>query len=302
MKKDRTKFIIGILMTLMLFSSFVALWEYAQNKELQQKKKKFVHVYVLTHDVEKNHQLTPRDITLKEFPRDVVSWRVLKQNQILHKYTKVPLYKGEPLLASKLQNHPLKIQKKEKKTTDTKKAKKDPLAPQKDLITLPVKMFKNIDTTLYSGAYVDIVSVDPLESKDRSSKNFKTKYVAICVKVASFSSHGKTATNILEITNYKEKGKQHTKEELADMINLEVTPKNINNLLYLYYKTQPLNAKRFFNNNQDFSGHLWLVRCADPTNKKMLKEKEQFLLQFEKPKKVRKIKRQTSGVRIDYEN
>jgi hypothetical protein len=299
MKKDRTKLIIGILMTLMLFSSFVALWEYSQNKELQQKKKKFVHVYVLTHDVKPNHKLTPRDITLKEFPKDVVSWKVLKQNQILHKYTKTALYKGEPLLASKLQSTPLKIKEKKQKQ---KKLSKKLLVPLKDTITLPVKMFRNIDKTLTANSYIDIVTVDPQKTKERYENTFKTKYVAICVKVTSFSFNGNITSSLLSTKSYKKKAKELLTQEMADMINLEVTPKNINNLLYLYYKTQPLNAKRFYNDTQDYNGHLWIVRCGDPQNKKLIQEKEKFLLTFKKQvKKVKRVKRPSNEVRIDYE-
>ncbi len=298
MKKDRTRLLIGILMTLVLFSSFTGIWLYVKEKNLQANQKRFVHLFVLTKDIPQNHRITDEDIELKEYPADVVSWERLPKDKILHRYAKIPLYKGEPLLAKKLSLKPI-AQKPLVAKKEVKKERKKPLvndqnlSSRADTIALPLQLFRNIDPTLKQGDLIDIVTIDPKKSP-RSSEKFITKYVAIRVRVASF--YFGTQRHDTVVLQRKEQP-----NVIADTINLEVTPKNVKNLLALYYTTAALNGRRAYNDKN--KGHLWLIKCAKNEDPKQIKEKERLLVDYKRAPTKRKYykKKKETPLRIDYE-
>lgn len=297
MKKDRTRLIIGVLLSLLLFSSSLGLWFYIQEQGMNKKLQNMKYVYVLTHDVKKNTKLSDSDIKLERYPKEVIHWKLLSKAQILHKYAKTDLYAGEPVMASKLSDAPL-IQKKKTNVAalEPKKPieKKIKISFQGDSITLPLHSFQNIDPTLRSGNKVDILAIDASVNDLRNEKKLKTRYAAIGVKVVSF---GYGPTQYKSVTKKVTQGNK-TKTILADTITLAVTPKNVKNLLALYYKTKSFNSQRAYNESN--KGHLWLVRNRT-TDEKTAKEKEKLLLDYTKRYSHRKQPKRAQSIRIEYE-
>ncbi len=298
MKKDRTRLIIGILLSLVLFSSSVGLWLYSKEKNMDKEMQKMRYVYVMAKNVKKGTKISDEDIKLEKYPQQIITWNVPKKGNILHRYAKTDLYKGEPLMSSKLSIKPI-VEKKivaNKPVIDQEEQNLTVLNSFKgDSITLPLKSFHNIDPTLRKGDKIDIVSIDASLNALRKGENIKTKYAALGVTVLSFgygtSLYKKIVKKVLN------KNRQVAKTLFADTITLAVTPENVKNLLALYYKTKALNAQRPYNDNN--KGHLWLVKSKiDDEN--ILKEKEKLLLDYKKAQKKRSYKKPQS-VRIEYE-
>ncbi len=300
MKKDRTRLIIGILMSLVLFSSFTGLWFYTKDKKMQKQQNESVYVFVLSRDIPKNHRITTDDLRLEAYPKSAVKWRVLSKNEILHKYAKTPLYRGEPLIPNKLSDAPIE----EKKVVVSKEPVVKNLQPKEnnetqlhDVATFSLSLFHNIDPTLKSGDHIDIVTVD-LKNQNRMNNSFTTKYIAISVPVISFSSNN-IRQNAYIATKYVDE--KQTLTTTADSITLQLTPRNVKNLLALYYKTLQLNAKRPYNDAN--KGHLWIIKTAKKIDEKELKQKEHLLVDYKAPRKRKVYKRKKEpGVRIDYED
>ncbi len=296
MKKDRTRLIIGILLSLVLFSSSLGLWFYLKEEELNKKVQHLRYVYVISKDVKKNQKITNNDIELKKLPKEVVTWEVLTKDKILHMYAKENLYKGEPVLASKLSKSP--ILKKEKKIIELKTNNdiQTKISYKGDTLTIPLSSFQNIDPWLKKGDKIDILSVDFYPERDSRNNKYKPYYIAIGVEIVSFGygtqRYDKATKEIYEQDTHK--------KVLADSITLSVNPKNLNNLIQLYYKTKSLNAKRAYNQNN--KGHLWIVK-NNSNNEEILKQKEKMLLSYKKKRVVKKRKRKSTNYtpRIEYE-
>lgn len=298
MKKDRTRLIIGILLSLVLFSSSLGLWLYVKEQNMDKKLQNMKYVYVMAKDVKKGSRITDSDLKLERYPQEVISWRTLSKGEILHQYAKTDLYRGEPVLASKLSSKPIeeKVPQKKVKKPKEKEPKSTPALKFKgDTITLPLSSFHNIDPTLRSGNKVDIVSIDATATDLRNEKKLKTRYAAIGVKVVSFGY----GTSQYKSVTKRVSNAQESKTILADTITLSVTPKNVKNLLALYYKTKSFNAQRAYNEGN--KGHLWLVKNRT-NDEKLTKEKAKLLLDYKKPYTKQRRKRvHSQPLRIEYE-
>jgi hypothetical protein len=156
-------------------------------------------------------------------------------------------------------------------------------------------LFHNIDTTLQKGDYIDIVSLKEKKSK-KGERDFDVKYVALRVPIHSFVS----GTTLMErYTQNVGEGKD-AKTVYAKSVVLETSPKDIKNLLSLYYKTQKLNKERVYNTNN--SGHLWIVKCSEDANATIQAKKEKMLADYvPKYVKVKRKKRVKERVSISYE-
>ncbi len=161
-----------------------------------------------------------------------------------------------------------------------------------DSITLSLNSFHNIDPTLKSGDKVDIVSLDASVDELKNNKKLKTRYAAIGVKVISFgygNAQYKSATR-------RTSTKNGIKTMVANSVTLAVTPKNVQNLLTLYYKTKSFNSHRAYNENN--KGHLWLIKNK-LEDEHSIKEKEKLLLNHTFKKQIQRKKR--DSIRIEYE-
>ena len=299
MKKDRTRLIIGILLSLVLFSSSIGLWLYTKEKNLSKEMQQMRYVYVMAKDVKKGTRISDADIRLERYPKEVISWKTPKKGEILHRYAKTDLYKGEPLMASKLSTQPIvekkEITKQKAKVEKPKIQKKNPFAKFKgDTITLSLASFHNIDPTLKSGDKVDIASIDASVNELKNDNKLKIRYAAIGVSIISFgygTSQHKSATRKINTKN-------GIKTLTADNVTLAVTPKNVQNLLALYYKTKSFNSQRAYNENN--KGHLWLIK-SKVEDKKLLQEKKKLLLDYKAPAKQRAYRKKRDSIRIEYE-
>jgi len=298
MKKDRTRLIIGILLSLVLFSSSLGLWLYSKEQNMDRKLENMKYVYVMAKDVKKGSKITDSDLKLERYPQEVISWRTLSKGEILHRYAKTDLYRGEPVLASKLSTEPIKEKAKPQKQIEPVKGAVQKSVPVEkfkgDTITLSLKSFHNIDPTLRSGNKVDIVSIDATAQDLRNEKKLKTRYAAIGVKVISFGFGTQEGKNVIKRISNAE----GTTTLLADTITLAVTPKNVKNLLALYYKTKSFNAQRAY--NEENRGHLWLIKNRT-SDEQLTKEKKKLLLDYKKPYTKHVKKRHTQPLRIEYE-
>ncbi len=299
MKKDRTRLIMGVLLSLVLFSSSLGLWFYLQEQKMDKKLQNMEYVYVFAKDVKKGSKINDSDIKLERYPRKVVTWKPLSKGEILHRYAKTDLFKGEPIMASKLSFKPIVEKIVQQKRIEPKKHKEQTntsdLKLKVDTITLPLESFHNIDPTLRSGNKVDIVSIDATAKDLRNGKKLKTRYAAIGVKVVSFGYGNTQYKNVTK----KVSTSKGSKTILADTVTLAVTPKNVKNLLALYYKTKGFNAQRAYNEGN--RGHLWLIKNRT-SDEQLTKEKKKLLLDYKKPYSKQKRKRvKTQPLRIEYE-
>jgi len=187
-------------------------------------------------------------------------------------------------------------------TKDTNSTQKK-LTTTNDTIAIPLSLFKNKDSSLRAGNFVDIVSIVPKQLKNREL-SFTTKYIAIHVPINSFISQNVTTssyTRTITITSTTSAKKKVTTTKVieADTIVLDMSPKDIKNFLALYYKSQALNDKRAYN-TQNYGGQLWIVNAATNVDKELQKQKEQLLLDRKKVIKKR-VRKHVQTVSIAYE-
>jgi len=302
MKNRNTRIIMGILIGLVLFTSSVALLFYLKQSRANENITHKVEVYIASKNLKKGDYIDANAIVKAKLPQNYVSFKPLTAEEIIGRYAKVDIFAKEPIRKEKLSTiNPLNKRVKKTKETDTKKAPAEQtIVTTSDSISLPLSLFKNKDTSLRAGNFVDIVSVMPKKLKNREY-SFKTKYIALHVPVHSFISRNVTIPAFTRTVTQTKDKVTTSKIIEADTIVLDMSPKDIKNFLALYYETQALNDDRAYNTN-NYGGHLWLVNAATDTDKAIQKEKQKLLLDYKKAHIVKKRrKRPTQKVSIAYE-
>jgi len=290
MKNRQTRIIIGILVGLILFSSSIALLMYSKQSSLSEYVEGHIEVYVSSKHFNKGELINSQDIEKAFLPKSYLAFTPLTQSEIIGRYAKVEIFPKEPLRREKLSLSKPKLE----KNILAKSYKKAPEVEKidyvkRDTITVPLSIFKNIDSSLKKGDYIDIVSVK-FKNKNGTHK-YVTKYVALKVKIHSFVS------DLKKIKKYVFNTKNGV--SVADSVVLEMNPDEIKNFLSVYYTTQELNAKRVFSSKTN-AGHLWMVKRSSLKDDKDDKIKKRMLIDHIQT--VYKRRKAPARVSISYED
>ena len=291
MKNRQTRIIIGILVGLILFSSSVALLMYSKQSSLSEYVEGHVEVYVTAKHFNKGDLINSQDIEKAFLPKSYLAFTPLTKSEIIGRYAKVEMFKKEPLRKEKISLSKPVVQ----KTIFTKSTRKAPEVEKidyvkRDTITVPLSIFKNIDSSLKKGDYIDIVSVK-VKNREGTTSKYSTKYVALKVKIHSFVS------NLKNIKKYVFNSKDGV--GVADSVVFEMNPDEIKNFLSVYYTTQELNAKRVFSSKTN-GGHLWMVKRSSVKDDKDDKIKKRMLVDHIQT--VYKRRKTPARVSISYED
>lgn len=289
---------MGIMVGLVLFSSSVALLLYLKQEKMKEDKGTKVEVYVAAKKIHKGDVLNADSLKKATLSKNYITFNPLTDVEIIGRYANVDIYKGEPVRPEKIVAIPPKTKQKAEATKQKKKEKQaqpqKTEAPQqvtKDTLSVALSLFRNQDTSLRSGDFVDIACAIPSTNK-KTPDLFYTKYVALHVKIDSFVTNGNRQTKLL---SYNEK----QMAVKADSVILQMVPKEIKNFLAYYYKTQALNSKRVYNLH-NYGGQLWMIKTPKEINTKLQKQKELLLVDRKVFKKQRK--KHVQRVKISYEN
>lgn len=293
MKNKQMKTVILILIGLVLFTTSLALLMYSKQSRLEQQVQqvKLVEVFVSARDIRKGELLNADAIKKAALPREYLVGTPLTASEIIGRYATVDIFQNEPIREQKI----ALVKPEEKNSIVTKIAPKQETIELKeetgDTISLPLTVFKNIDSSLHKGDKIDIVSVENQE--EGRETEFKTKYIALNVSIESFVANGQT------INSYISSDAQGN-PVFAQNIILAFSPKEIKNFFMLYYKTLALNGNRVYNTNNN--GHLWMVKCSKTQDEDIQKKKEKMLADYvSQVKSVSKKIVQEDEARISYE-
>lgn len=291
MKNRKTRIIMGIMVGLVLFSSSVALLLYLKQTKNKETTRNNIEVFVAAKNLKKGDLFDAGSIKKAKLPKSYVSFTPLTDSEIISRYARVNIYKDEPIRLEKISvSKPVQEIHQVAKNIITKEQITINNIKQvtEDTLSVSLSVFKNKNTLLREGDYVDIASVIPSSTK---TDNFNTKYIALHVKIDNFVSNGKTLSTPI---SYNAK-KQIIR---ADTIVLLMSPKNIKNFLAVYYKTQALNANRVYNTN-NYGGQLWMIKTPKVIDKNLQAQKKQLMIDRKVYRK--KAKKQHQKVKISYE-
>lgn len=289
MKNRKTRIAMGIMVGLVLFSSSVALLLYLKQSKHKEVSHNNIEVFVAAKNLKKGDLLNAASIKKAKLPKSYVSFTPLTDSEIISRYARVDIYKNEPIRQEKISaRKPVETIKTAKaKTKQTKQIVEDKVQQMtKDTLSVSLSVFKNKNTLLQEGDYVDIASVIPSKSN-----NFNTKYIALHVKIHSLTSNGNV---VKQIITYNAKNQVIR----ADTIVLVMSPKEIKNFLALYYKTQALNSNRVYNTN-NYGGQLWMIKTPKMIDATLQTQKERLLVQ--RKVSAKKRKKIAQKVKISYE-
>ena len=300
MKNRKIRLIIGMLVGLVFFSSSIALLLYI--KQDTTPKVETVDVYVTSRNISKGEKITVNDIHQASLPKSYVTFTPLVAAEIVGHYVKIAMFADEPLRAEKLSS-----EKPEEKVVATKQTikrveKKVESADEnlsqydnnKDTLTMPLSLFKNIDESLKAGDFIDIVTVVP--KKNSKENGFDTKYVAVHLLINSFVSNTQRINRVVSV------GKEGAITR-ANAVVFDILPGDVKNILATYYKTQVLNMNNIYNTSRDNRGHLWMIKSTSKLNPEIQKYKKKMLVDhvpvYKKKKRKKKV---VEKVSISYED
>lgn len=295
MKQKKMKIVTGVMLAVVLFTSSLALLMYSKQSQLREFIEKQVEVYVATKSLSIGDKITAKDITISSLPQSYLSFTPLTQAEIVGRYASVEIFINEPFRPEKLSLK--KPDEKAMQAVIVPELKEDVELKQlsTDSISIPMSVFKNLDHSLKSGEFIDIVAVLPKKNK-KNDYQFTTKYIALHVPIRSFVSNTRLIDKMMTKV-YDNKSKE-VNILLADTVVLEMTPKDIKNFFPMYYKTQELNAQRVHTTKEN-RGHLWMVRCSSKIDEKLEKQKRRMLVDA---RVTARKKRAVQKVSISYED
>jgi Flp pilus assembly protein CpaB len=293
---------MGILVGLVLFSASVALLMYLRQSKPNENKPQSIAVYVATKHLHRGDYIGASDIIKAKLPKSYVTFTPLVASEIIGRYAKVEIFDKEPIRKEKIATlNPLKISQKKVSPSVIPSQETNITTNVQlisgDTIAIPLSVFKNRDSSLKAGSFVDIISVLPKKSRNNNYE-FTTKYIAIHIPVHNFVSKNLATSSYTHSVTTKIKKSVITKAIEADTVVLSMSPKQIKNFLILYYKTQALNDNRVYNTN-NYGGQLWMINAASDVDAKVQKVKMSMLLNHKKV--LRYHKKRTPKVSISYE-
>ena len=292
------RLIIGMLVGLVFFSSSVALLMYMKQGATQEVAN--IEVYVTSANISKGDLIDNNDIKKASLPKEYLTFTPLVASEIIGHYATVSMFKDEPFRKEKLST--VKPEKKVishavNEKSDVKKiVQEDESFSQynnnKDTIILPLSLFKNTDTSLKAGDYIDILTVIP--KKNSKDGSFNTKYVAVHLLINSFVNGSHRVKGMVSVD-------EDGLVSYAGSVVFDILPGDAKNLLSTYYKTQRLNTQGIYNTKRDNSGHLWIVKCTTQMDANIQKYKRKLLVDHVTVYKKKK-KKAVQKVSISYED
>jgi len=293
MKQKKTKIIIGVLLALVMFASSVALLMYTKQNKLNKYVESHIEVYIAAKSLNRGDMINDTDIKLSSLPKSYIGFTPLTKAELVGRYANVDILATEPMRSEKISlTKPVEEVIATKRMTNTKEVEVVKHLDS-DTIVVSLNVFRNLDSSLKKGDFIDIVSVKSKTSK-KDNKDFSTKYVALHVAIDSFVSNSKSISKML-VKKY-DKDNKVIGFGVADSVVLEMSPKDIKNFLPMYYATQTLNSNRVYTTKAN-TGHLWMVKCASEVDEKVQKEKKKLMIDLRRTKRVKKA----NGVIISYE-
>lgn len=297
MKQKKIKIVIGVLLALVVFASSIALLMYSKQSKLNKYVETHIEVYIAARELQKGDIIGENDIKISSLPKSYIGFTPLTKSEIVGRYANVDILETEPMRPEKIIDEK-PIEKQKFSHTKTKVVKEE-VAKQlsSDTIAISLNVFRNIDTSLRKGDFIDIVSVKPKSFKKNNSE-FVTKYIALHVAIDSFISNSKSVSALL-VKNHDVDNKVST-FGIADTVVFEMSPKDIKNFLPMYYTTLTLNANRV-NSTKANTGHIWMVKCSSDIDEKAQKEKKRLMVDARAIRKAKRRAKRSTGVIISYE-
>ena len=293
MKNRKSRILMGIMVGLVLFSSSVALLLYLRQGKTKTSTQQTIEVYVAAKDLKKGDLLDAKSIVKAKLPKSYINFTPLTDSEIISRYAGVAIYKGEPIRAEKISatkefKSPKPVQIIKKATTQVIPQNVEQVTA--DTLSVSLSVFKNKNTLLEKGDYVDIVSAVPTRNKNKAD-SFSTKYIALHVKINNFISNGKATSTPITYNAKKQMIR-------ADTVVLLMSPKEIKNFLAIYYKTQALNSNRVYNIS-NYGGQLWMIKTPKSIDEKLQTQKKRLMI--DRKVYLTKHTNQHQRVKISYE-
>jgi len=294
MKQKKIKILIGVLLALVMFASSIALMMYTKQSKMSKYVESHIEVYIAAKNLRTGDMIGIDDIKKSNLPKSYIGFTPLTKAESVGRYAKVDILATEPLRSEKISA--LKPQ--QKQIVDKTNSVIEPEEVKNlrsDTISVSLNAFRNIDTSLKKGDFIDIVSVKPKSSK-KNNTEFTTKYIALHVAIDSFIANSKSVDNLL-VTKY-DKNHKASGFAIASSVVFEMSPKNIKNFLPMHYSTLSMNSNRVHTTKAK-TGHLWMVKCSTDVDEKVQKEKEKLMVDA-KRKSFKRVRKER-GVIISYE-
>ncbi|MBA3026448.1 MAG: hypothetical protein FP820_08565 [Sulfurimonas sp.] len=293
MRDKKIKILVGILLSLIVFTSSVAFLMYTKQSAIRKNLEENVDVYVSAKDIKKGDMIGAKEMQLAHLPKSYVGTQALTQEEIMGHYATVDMLKNEPLRAEKLSLQ--KPQEEAESVVITASdintsagEKKELQVIDSDTLPIPLDLFRNIDTSLTKGDYIDIVSVMPKRGEGNEIE-FTTRYIALHVQIASI---------VFPYTPPQDEKSKVKPVSIPGGIVLRMEPKDIKNFLKLYYTVQNINNNRVY--NEQNKGHLWMIKCSQTSDTDIENYKQVLVLDSQK--KIQKAKAAANySVSIIYE-
>lgn len=256
MNKRRTVVLSVGFLSLAIFAIIVTAMVYIKNNESAVTAEKNTAAYVATRTIPSGEKIKIADIELRSLPADYVGENPLSMADIVDRHAAVDIIKSDLIRAEKLSlAAPSRPAADQNRSMDENATEKTVAAMLHDVISVPLAVFKNPDTSLRAGDRIDILGIS---DKGEEKRLFSTRYIALHVAVAGFMKEGQRVKEMVSI-GMDEKTKTPIKV-LADEILLDMSPREISRFLSLYYRSQELNNERSHNPNNLYRGHIWMVR------------------------------------------
>lgn len=254
-KKRNIILVIGFL-SLVIFTMIIMVMMYIKNNDNAIASEKNIPAFVAVKNIAFGQKISLGDIELRSLPKEYVGEDSVSMSDIIDHYASVEIMKNDLIRSNKIGLNmpvPEEIVSDVNRSTDGNITRNTVLH---DMISLPLSVFQNPDSTLHSGELIDIVGMF-VHGQDKPQ--FSTRYIALHVTVGGFMKDGQKVSSIASVS-VDEKTHAATKV-FADEILLDMSPRDIGSFLNLYYKSQELNNDRAHNPNNLYQGHMWMVKC-----------------------------------------
>lgn len=238
------------MMSISLFAVLIAVMMYLRAEDARISKGKMVSVYVAKTAINEGTQIDMKQLEIRNISSDTPGIESLVMSEVVGMYAKSDILAQEMIRQDKLSKTPIveAIQKEE--TLEIEQNVSSGL----DTITLPASVFKNIDSELKTGDRVDIVGIESTTKPE--GKDIHSRYIA-------------TNVNILRLLQAQPAPQGEKDTEAApplprvEKVVLEMSPGQISRFLSYYYRSLALNQERSYNADNQFMGHMWIVRAGN---------------------------------------
>lgn len=280
MRDKKTKILVGILLSLIVFTSSVAFLMYTKQSRISENLEENVAVYVSAKDIKKGEMIGAENMLLAHLPKSYVGAQALTQEEIMGRYAVTDMLKNEPMRMEKLSlqkpQEELQVAAVAIDTNTTESYAEEMQTAQSDTLPIAMDLFQNIDASLKKGDYIDIVSVMPTKGANNEYE-FATRYIALHVRIGSI---------VFPYTEAQDEKSKVKPVSVPGSLVLLMEPKEIKNFLKLYYTVQNINNNRVY--NEQNKGHLWMIKCSENSDEEMQNYKKELILDAQKNTKVSK--------------